>query len=95
MTITTAEAAHLIGINPPEDRRTITAKEAEAELGIPAGTIRGWASAGKLYAVSIGPDRQRWYLLAEVLILAEQSRRRTRHTRPKRRTLTASRDHIA
>jgi len=56
-------------MSPPDERRTITASEAQA-LGIPAGTIRSWASRGELYAVSIGPDRQRWYRLADVLKLA-------------------------
>lgn len=62
----------------------ITAKEAEDNLGIPAGTIRGWATAGKLLARSIGPDRQRWYLLSDVIELAGQTRRRARHERPNR-----------
>ena len=73
-----------------DQRRVITAKEAQAQLGIPAGSIRGWASAGRLLARSIGPDRQRWYLIADVLELAAQAKRRTRHERPKRRMLTAS-----
>lgn len=79
----------------PPERRTITAKEAEAQLGIPAGTIRGWASSGRLYAVSIGPDRQRWYLLREVLALNAERLPRTPHERPTRRRLTSVADEIA
>lgn len=54
----------------PEDRRTITAKEAEHTLGIPASRVRKWASRQRLFAVSIGRDQQRWYLLSDVLELA-------------------------
>jgi len=57
-------------MTPPDDRRTITATEAQQHLGIPATRIRKWASRQRLYAVSIGRDRQRWYLLADVLKLA-------------------------
>jgi len=78
-----------------DERRVITAKEAEAELGIPSGTIRGWAAAGRLFARSIGPDRQRWYLLSDVLALAATTRRRTKHARPGRRLLTNGAGHIA
>lgn len=82
-TLTTTQAARRVGI---DDRRTITAKEAAAELGIPTGTIRGWASTRRLFAVSIGPDGQRWYLLSEVLELAATTRRRQQHAvRPSRR----------
>lgn len=55
---------------PPDDRRTITATEAQHHLGIPASRIRKWASRRKLSAVSIGPDGQRWYRLDQVLELA-------------------------
>ncbi len=65
-------------------RRTITATEAQACLGIPASTIRAWATQGRLYAVGIGPDRQREYHLADVLALRETTQRRRRHTRPSR-----------
>lgn len=68
--------------------RTITAAEAQRTLGIPSGTIRGWASAGKLYACAIGQDGQRWYKLGEVLELAATTKRRTRHERPMRRSFT-------
>lgn len=81
-TLTTTAAARLAGV---DHRRTITAKEAAAELGIPTGTIRGWASAGRLFAVSIGPDGQRWYLLSAVLELAATTRRRAHAVRPSRR----------
>ena len=57
-------------MTPPDDRRTITANEAQRQLGIPATRVRKWASRRRLFAVSIGPDRQRWYLLADVLQLA-------------------------
>lgn len=57
-------------VTPPDDRRTITATEAQISLGIRADRVRQWASRRRLYAVSIGPDRQRWYLLRDVLELA-------------------------
>jgi excisionase family DNA binding protein len=53
----------------PDDRRVITAREAAESLGIPAGTVRSWASRGDLFAVSIGRDGQRWYLLSDVMNL--------------------------
>ena len=61
---------------PIEDARTITANEAWDYLGIPAGTIRTWAARGKLYAVGIGPDGQRWYYLHRVLELRDATRDR-------------------
>jgi hypothetical protein len=76
-------------------RRVITAKEAEDNLGIPAGTIRGWAATGKLLARSIGRNRQRWYLLSEVLELAGQTSRRVRHERPGRGRCGSPSGHIA
>jgi hypothetical protein len=56
----------------PDDRRTITASEAQRTLGIKASRIRQWAHRNRLFAVSIGPDRQRWYLVADVLELASR-----------------------
>lgn len=38
-----------------EDRRTITASEAEATLGIPASTVRAWAAAAAAQ-VKADPD---------------------------------------
>lgn len=55
---------------PTDDRRVITAKEAERELGIKADRVRQWAHRRRLFAVSIGPDQQRWYKLTDVLKLA-------------------------
>jgi hypothetical protein len=55
---------------PPEDRRIITATEAEHALGIKAATVRKWASRRRLFAVSVGRDGQRWYRLDQVLELA-------------------------
>ena len=57
-----------------DERRVITAKEAETELGIPAATVRSWAHRRRLFPVSIGPDAERWYLLAELLKLAATRR---------------------
>jgi predicted site-specific integrase-resolvase len=57
-------------MTPPDDRRTITATEAQHTLGVKAATVRKWASRGRLHAVSIGPDGQRWYRLDQVLELA-------------------------
>lgn len=57
---------------PPEDRRVITAAEAEQALGIKAATVRKWASRHRIFAVSIGDDGQRWYRLDQVLQLAER-----------------------
>ena len=62
-------------MEPPDDRRTITAAEAERHLGIRADRIRKWASRRRLYAVSIGHDRQRWYRLDHVLELNEKRHR--------------------
>jgi len=73
------------GRPPDDDRRVITALEAEEQLGIPSGSIRGWATKQQLFPVSIGRDGSSWYLLAEVLKLAEATRRRAKHTRPSRR----------
>ena len=54
----------------PDDRRIITATEAQRTLGIKASRVRQWAHRNRLFAVSIGPDGQRWYPLADVLELA-------------------------
>ncbi|HEU4540318.1 MAG TPA: hypothetical protein VFR23_04250 [Jiangellaceae bacterium] len=67
-------------------RRHITAREAQDCLGIPAGTIRGWAKdEAKLCPVSIDANGERWYRLADVLELAATTRRRKSHCRPNRR----------
>jgi hypothetical protein len=66
------------------DRRVITAREAEQTLGIPASTIRAWASQERIHAVSIDANRERWYRLADVIELRSTTQRRTRHTRPSR-----------
>jgi predicted site-specific integrase-resolvase len=78
----------------PNERRSITATEAQQHLGIPTGTTRAWAAAGKLHAVSIGKDRQRWYLLSEILKLDEHRKARKQHKRPAR-CLTKPQPHIA
>ncbi|HMB78075.1 MAG TPA: helix-turn-helix domain-containing protein [Kiloniellaceae bacterium] len=52
-----------------DERRTITAPEAQAALGIPASTIRSWAHRGLLYAVGIGRRGVRLYRLLDVLTL--------------------------
>lgn len=54
----------------PDDRRTITAAEAQRTLGIPAATVRSWARRRQIFAVSIGRDGQKWYRLDQVLTLA-------------------------
>lgn len=59
-------------MNPPPERRTITAVEAEQTLGIPASRVRKWASRQRIFAVSIGRDGQRWYRLDQVLELADR-----------------------
>jgi hypothetical protein len=74
-------------VAPPEippERRTITAAEAQRTLGVPRGTITGWASVGRLHAVSIDADGTRWYRLADVLDLAATTTRRAPHRRPSR-----------
>ena len=53
------------------ERRVITAPEAQRELGVPAATVRSWAHRGKLYAVGIGESRERWYKLSDVLALCQ------------------------
>jgi hypothetical protein len=77
------------------ERRVITAKEAQANLGIPASSIRAWAAQGKLYAVSIDSNRERWYRLRDVLDLWANTRRRARHTRPSRARCIAGQSDIA
>jgi DNA-binding transcriptional MerR regulator len=52
------------------ERRIITASEAERYLGIPAVTVRSWAHRGQIHAVAIARRGQRWYRLADILILA-------------------------
>lgn len=52
------------------ERRVITASEAQTYLGIPASTVRSWARRGHIHAVSIASRARRWYLLSEVLDLA-------------------------
>lgn len=52
------------------ERRVITASEAQAYLGIPASTVRSWARRGQLHPVSIAHRARRWYLLSQVLDLA-------------------------
>lgn len=59
-------------MNPPDDRRVITATETERYLGIPASRVRKWASRRRIFAVSIGPGQRRWYLLRDVLELANR-----------------------
>lgn len=66
-----------MGNNVPDERRTITAREAFASLGIPAATIRSWVRRGKLYACSIGPRREHWFRLLDVLTLRATWRART------------------
>jgi hypothetical protein len=70
----------------PDDRRKVTAREAQTELGVPTGTIRAWASASKqrLYAVGIDTRGRKLYRLSDVLALRDATRRRTHHTRPTR-----------
>jgi len=74
-------------LNPP-DRRRITARQAETQLGVPASTIRAWASKSKqrLYAVGIDPWGRKLYRLSDVLALRDATRRRTYHSRPTRAT---------
>jgi DNA-binding transcriptional MerR regulator len=67
------------------ERRHITAREAQESLGIPAGTIRGWASKGLLLAVQTDENREQGYRLKDVLDLAASTKRRSRHARPSRR----------
>jgi hypothetical protein len=52
-----------------DERRVITAREAQQCLGIPASTIRSWVRRGKLYACSIGPRREHWFRLVDMLTL--------------------------
>jgi hypothetical protein len=57
----------------PDDRRVITAPEAERHLGIKAATVRKWASRRRIHVVSIGRDGTRWYRLDQVLELATRT----------------------
>ena len=67
-----------------EMRRSITANQAEACLGIPAATIRGWAKQKRLLPCGIGERGEREYRLVDVLDLRATTQRRARHTRPNR-----------
>lgn len=86
-TLTTTEASL--------DRRVITSREAEEQLGIPASSIRAWASQRRLFAVSIAANGERWYRLSDVVELRETTARRTRHTRPNRARCTQASADIA
>lgn len=70
-----------------DERRTMTAPEAERELGVPASSIRGWASLQKLFAVGIDQRGRKLYRVSDVLALREATGRRARHTRPTRGAL--------
>lgn len=63
-------------MRPPDEYRHITAAEAQAYWGIPAGTVWSWASRRKLLAIAQEPDGTRWYRLADVLRLAARRRPR-------------------
>lgn len=69
----------------PIDRRVLTAREAQLRLGIPASSVRAWASMGRLHAVSIDRRGARWYRMLDLVELANTTRRRAPHTRPSRR----------
>lgn len=60
----------------PDERRHITAREAEMCLGIRAGTVRQWARREKLFPCSTDKHKEQWYLLKDVLDLANRPRYR-------------------
>lgn len=67
--------------------RTITAREAEQSLGVPASSLRAWASRSsrdQLRQVGLRENREIEYSLMDVLALIATKQRRTRHTRPNR-----------
>ncbi len=51
-----------------DERRVITASEAERYLGIPAETVRSWARRGHIHPVGIAGRGRRWYRLADILM---------------------------
>lgn len=53
----------------PEEPRTIAAHQAP-DFGVPAGTVRYWASIGKLYARGLDKRGRPLYALADVRELA-------------------------
>lgn len=65
--------------------RLISANEAECVLGIPAGSIRAWASLRRLFARGKGPRGESLYSLREVIELSATTKRRKKHARPTRR----------
>lgn len=75
---------------PPDERRSITARAAMEQLGIPMATIWQWVHRGDLHPVAMHPGRghPREYPLARVLELAKRralrgaSRARDTVTRP-------------
>ncbi len=56
--------------------RTITARQAEEQLGIPRSTFRYWCNTGKLWACHRYADRQDGYPLRRVVELAATRRDR-------------------
>lgn len=69
---------------PDDERRVITASESEAQLGLPASSVRAWASQGRIYPVGEDLDGSKWYPLKAVLELREETSRRAPHERPAR-----------
>jgi hypothetical protein len=60
--------------------RLVSAVEAERLAKVPAGTVRRWASEGRLFSVGLDPASRPLYRLSEVEALRDSTRRRARRT---------------
>lgn len=58
------------------DDRLVSAAEAAAELGVPAGTVRGWKARELLFPVGQDTAGRPLYRLGQVRELAAKTRRR-------------------
>ena len=74
---------------PNDEKRVITAKESEAQLGLPASSVRAWASQGRIYPCGEDHEGRKWYQLKDVLELREETSRRAPHERSPRSAPTS------
>lgn len=61
---TTTSPRNLTGVTDP--RRRITAAEAPDVIGVPAGTVRSWASRSLIYACGVDHRHQPLYWLRDL-----------------------------
>ncbi len=70
-----------------DEMREITAREAEEILGIPAGSIRAWASRDLIFCSGATKQGAKTYPLKRVIELGASSRRIRSSPRKSRRSL--------